>query len=45
MDDKEMLKTVYNIAIIVERYFITLQYQRMYINIPVGIGTLLSISW
>ena len=44
MDDKEMFKTVYNIAIIVERY-LTLQYQRMYINIPVGIGTLLNISW
>ena len=49
MDDNEMFKTVYHFAIIVERYFIKILAQvsdgKMCINIPVGIGTLLSISW
>ena len=45
MNDKEMLKTVYNIVIIVEKFLVLVSEGKICIHIPVGIGTLLNISW
>ena len=46
MNDKEMLKTVCNIVIIkIIEISALVSEGKMCIHIPVGIGTLLSISW